>query len=349
MKYLCIDVGGTYTKYAVMDEECNFYLKDKVPTVYDTLEHFVEMLEEIYRKNLKFCREQAELCIDETETLGNDKGNLAGIALSSAGVIDSETGFMYNGGSLTCISNINIVEILEKRCGVPVTVENDAKCAALAELWRGSLAGCRNAAAVICGTAVGGAVICNGEVVRGKRFMAGEFSYLLTESSDPMNPEWTFAQTGGVPGLIRMVAEKKQIPGEELDGEKVFSMANCGDEEAIGCIRRYACRIAMQINNCQYIFDPDRIAVGGGISAQPLFIQMIKEELIKLNGIYPYVMPIPEVVACQFFNDSNLIGALYVHLKSREEKISIEKVEELMGLVRDRREGRYLREMLMGR
>lgn len=47
MKYLCIDVGGTYTKYAVMDEECNFYLKDKVPTVYDTLEHFVEMLEEI--------------------------------------------------------------------------------------------------------------------------------------------------------------------------------------------------------------------------------------------------------------------------------------------------------------
>lgn len=335
MKYLCIDVGGTYTKYAVMDEECDFYLKDKVPTVYDTLEDFVDMLTGIWRKNQALLREREE--------------ELSGIALSSAGVIDSETGFMYNGGSLTTISNINIVEILEKRCGVPVTVENDAKCAALAEVWRGALKGCRNAAAVICGTAVGGAVICNGKVVRGKRFMAGEFSYVLTESSDPMNPDHTLAQTGGVPALIRMVAEKKQIPEEELDGEKIFSMANCGDQEALECIRNYAGRIAVQINNYQYIFDPDRTAVGGGISAQPLFIQMIKEELKKLNSIYPHVMPIPEVVPCQFFNDSNLIGALYVHLKSKEEKISLEKVEELMGLVGDRREGQYLREMLMGR
>lgn len=335
MKYLCIDVGGTYTKYAVIDEECSFCLKDKIPTVYDTLDHFVDMLVMIWNKNQAIIQEQNE--------------EISGIALSSAGVIDSETGFMYNGGSLTAISNINIVEILEKKCGVPVTVENDAKCAALAELWKGSLAGCRNAAAFICGTAVGGAVICNGKVVRGKRFMAGEFSYLLTESSDPMNPEWTFAQIGGVPGLIRMVAEKKHIPEAELDGEKVFSMANCGDEEAIECIRRYAGRIAMQINNCQYIFDPDRVAVGGGISAQPLFIQMIKEELKKMNSIYPHVMPIPEVVPCRFFNDSNLIGALYVHLKSREEKISLEKVEELMNLVGKRREGMYLRELLTDR
>lgn len=335
MKYLVIDVGGTFTKYAVMDEECSFCLKDKVPTVYDTLDEFIDMLHGIWQKIQALLEENGE--------------EAAGIALSSAGVIDSEAGFMYNGGSLTCISNINIVEILEKRCGVPVTVENDAKCAALAEVWRGALKGCNNAAAVICGTAVGGAVVCNGKLVRGKRFMAGEFSYLLTDSSDPMNPEFILAKTGGVPALIRMVAEKKRIPQEELNGEKIFSMANCGDQEVVECIREYARRIAVQINNYQYIFDPDRTAVGGGISAQPLFIQMIKEELKKINSIYPYVMPVPEVVPCRFFNDSNLIGALYVHLKSKEEKISLEKVEELMGLVGDRREGRYLREMLTGR
>lgn len=326
MKYLVIDIGGTFTKYAVMDEECYVYTKSKVPTIKDSLEHFIGMLEKLYRDN---------------------SDGVEGIALSSAGVIDSRTGFMYNGGSLFCISNINIVEILEKRCHVTVTVENDAKCAALAEVWRGSLAGCRNAAAMICGTAVGGAVICDGKIIHGKRFMAGEFSYLLTESSDPMNPKWVFAETGGVPALIRMVAEKKQISSEELDGEQVFSMANCGDQDVLECIRKYANRIAMQINNCQYIFDPDRIAVGGGISAQPLFIQMIKEELKKLNSIYPHDMPIPEVVPCKFFNDSNLIGALYVHLKAKEDHIDLQKVEELMGMVQNRREGQYLRELLM--
>ena len=124
MKYLVIDIGGTYTKYAVMDEECTFYTKDRIPTVCDTLEHFTDMLAGLYQENENICEE--------------DGDHIQGIALSSAGVIDSETGFMYNGGSLFCIKNINIVELLEKQCGVPVTVENDAKCAALAELWRGS-------------------------------------------------------------------------------------------------------------------------------------------------------------------------------------------------------------------
>lgn len=80
---------------------------------------------------------------------------------------------MYTGGSLFCISNVNIVEILEQRVGIPVTVENDAKCAALAEIWQGSLKECQNAVVVVCGTAVGGAVICNREIVSGKNFMAG--------------------------------------------------------------------------------------------------------------------------------------------------------------------------------
>lgn len=48
MKYLVIDVGGTFTKYAIMDEDSNFYEKDKVPTAKASLEEFVEMLVTIY-------------------------------------------------------------------------------------------------------------------------------------------------------------------------------------------------------------------------------------------------------------------------------------------------------------
>ena len=51
MKYLVIDIGGTFTKYAVMDEECYVYTKSKVPTVKDSLEHFIGMLEKLYRDN----------------------------------------------------------------------------------------------------------------------------------------------------------------------------------------------------------------------------------------------------------------------------------------------------------
>lgn len=326
MKYLSIDVGGTFTKYALMDEDSNFYEKGKVPTAKESLEDFVSMLVTLYEKYA-----------DAAE----------GIAICAPGMIDSETGFMYNGGSVFCIKNINIVEIMEKRCHVPVTVENDARCAALAEVWKGALSDCRNSLALIIGTAVGGAVIVDRKVLRGKNFMAGEFSYLFTDESRCQERSQLLAEKGGVPGLIRLVSGRKEIPEEELDGEKIFSLANQGDEDAIACLREFCRRLAVQISNYQFIVDPERIAIGGGISVQPIFLEMIKEELKSLNAVFPYSMPIPEVVTCRFFNDSNLIGALYVHLKSKEEKIDVDKVREFINYMGSRREGRYLRELFM--
>ena len=62
--------------------------------------------------------------------------------------------------------------------------------------------------------------------------------------------------------------------------------------------------------------DPEKIAIGGGISAQPLLIRMIREELEKICGMMPHEISVPEVTVCRYFNDSNLIGALYVHLNA---------------------------------
>lgn len=326
MKYLAIDVGGTFTKYALMDEDCVFYEKDKVPTEKDSLENFVGMLVGIYQKYA---------------------GEAEGIAVCAPGVIDSEKGFMYNGGSLFCIKNINLVEILEDRCRVPVTVENDAKCAALAEVWKGALSDCKNSMAVIIGTAVGGAVIVDRKVLKGKNFMAGEFSYLFTDENRWQERSQLLAESGGVPALIRLAEQKKGVPEGSLDGEKIFSMANQGDTEIIEILRVYCRHLAVQISNYQFVVDPEKIAIGGGISAQPVLLELIKEALKELNTVFPYPIPLPDVVTCRFYNDSNLIGALYVHLKSREEKIDIDKVREFMNLMGNRREKQYLRELFM--
>jgi len=295
-RFLVIDIGGTYTKFAIMDNKCNFYKKDKVPTAKNSLTEFIDMLVGIFESEEK----------------------VNGIAISSAGIIDSETGFMYNAGSLYGIKNINLKEILEKRCNVPVTVENDARCAGLAEVWKGSLADCRNAIALIIGTAVGGAIIVDRKVLRGKKCMAGEFSYILTNATDAGNPNETFAANGGMPALLKMAAKKMNIPESGLSGEELFSRANCGEDLAIECIRAYAHNLAVQINNLHFIFNPEKIAIGGGVSAQPLLMELIHEELSELVKVYPNTVPAAEITNCKFFNDSNLIGALYVHLKAQE-------------------------------
>ena len=250
MNYLAIDVGGTFTKYAVITGECRIIEKDKVPTVMEPLEDFLASLVKIYEKY---------------------KEMVTGIALSMAGIIDSEAGFMHTGGNLTCIKDLNIVEVLEQQCGVPVTVENDARCAALAEVWQGALMDCSDAVVVVCGTGVGGAVIHDRKVLRGFHHMAGEFSYVMTETNPEYSLDHTLAGSTGIKNLFRFVSESTGIPAEELDGEKVFALAESGDERAAAGIRKYARRLAIQINNYQFMFDPQRIAIGGGSAHSPYF------------------------------------------------------------------------------
>ena len=230
-------------------------------------------------------------------------------------MIDSEKGFMRTGGAIYCIENLDIIKILSERIDVPVTIENDAKCAAMAEMARGSLQGCKNAAVLILGTGLGGAVFIDGKLLRGRNLLAGEFSFLVSDVTDAINPEKMTGFTVCAPALIKLAAEKTGIPAEELNGEEVFRMANEGNEAALEALRLFARRVAAQAINCQFMFDPEKIAIGGGISAQPLLLQYVKEELPKIVDIYPQKMPLPDVTVCKFFNDSNLIGALSVLLE----------------------------------
>ena len=135
MSILAIDVGGTNIKYALVDREDRFFSRGVIPTAIRSLDDFRATIMRIYEP----LKEQVE-----------------GIAFSMPGIIDAQTGFMYSGGSLSWIHNIAMAgEVSGFLSGVPVSIENDAKAAALAELESGALMGCREAAVVICGTGLG--------------------------------------------------------------------------------------------------------------------------------------------------------------------------------------------------
>lgn len=297
MNYAVVDVGGTFIKYAVMTAEGEFLQKGKIPTETQDLNLFLESIANIYRE------------------AAADQGDIAGVALSMPGFLDVETGYAYNGGGVRCVKEINLIEALRERIPVPVTMENDARCAALAELWHGNLAGCRNAAAVILGTGVGGGIIVNGEILRGKHFVAGELSYFMLEDMGVEFDEKTIAaRAASARGLVSMVAEAKGIPEEELDGVKVFRMIDDGDAAVREILWKFAGNVARLICNIQIIIDPERVVVGGGISTQPLLIEMIRDQARNMMKLFSWTeLPVPDIVPCKFFNDSNLIGALYSH------------------------------------
>ena len=295
MEYLVLDVGGSAIKYAVMNENAEFIENGSTPTPMDNIENFIDTIGIIYDKY---------------------KDRIKGIAMSMPGRIDSDRGYLFTGGSLEYNTDKKIVDILQKRCPVAITVENDGKCAALAESWKGSLKDCEDGIVVILGTGVGGGIIKNKKLHKGKHFIAGEFSFIFTNNAAF---EGTYSHIwggqGGVSGLCVPVAKAKNLPLEEVDGIKVFQYANSGDEEVLSILDDYCYRLVLQLYNLQYIYDPEKIVIGGGISKQEILIKYIKDNIEKhFNNLEPNIMVKPDVGTCQFYNDSNLIGALYNYL-----------------------------------
>lgn len=290
-KYLVLDVGGSAIKYVIMDEEKNIYERGKKPTPLDCLDSFVETI----------------------VSLSQQYSDISGIAISMPGMINPEIGYCFTGGALTYNHDINMAELLSEHCGVRVTIGNDAKCAANAELGFGSLQDIQDGAVIILGTAIGGALIKDHKVLSGRRFGAGEFSNIITDYHKPYDGDSSWYARNGINGLLLHIQGALGTE-EHYSGEEIFEMANSGNEAVLKGLNQFCLETAVQIYNINQIFDCEKVAIGGGISAQPLLIELIKKNFDEIyNSCYASTLP-PEIVVCEYRNDANLIGALYQHL-----------------------------------
>ncbi len=292
--YLTFDVGGSAIKYALIQEDLTIIEKSSVPTPMDTLDHFVETIGSIYDKY---------------------KDNIKGIAMSMPGIIDPNRGYQYTGGSLRYITNLDTVALLQQRCPINITIGNDAKCAANAEIGYGSLQDIQDGAVVILGTGIGGCLIKDHHVHTGKHFSAGEFSFIKTDFHDALTWDSAWCTRNGINGLLARVQEQLETD-EKYNGIEIFEMANNGNEKVIAGINQFAFEIATQIFNVHLIFDCEKVAIGGGISAQPLLIELIQKNLDDIFNHLGFEVSRPEIVPCHFRNDANLIGALYQHIQT---------------------------------
>jgi len=295
MRYLVFDVGGTAIKHALMNGNADILGQGEHPTPLDEVESFLDLIEGIYRQHT----------------------DIDGIALSLPGIVDSEHGHAYTGGFLSYNADKPIAELVRARCKIPVSVENDGKCAALAEAWKGSLADCNDAIVVVLGTGIGGGIIKNKAIHKGKGYLAGEFTFIITNTDQPKgNPLTIFAEQCGVPaGLCKPVAETKGMRISKVTGRTVFELANSGDREVLTILDGYCYKLALQLFNLQHIYNPEKIAIGGGISSQDILMRYIHANIAYIDTHHKLKLSVPNVVRCEFKNDANLIGALH-HFKT---------------------------------
>lgn len=299
--YAVLDVGGSSIKYALMNESGEFIEKSSVPTPKESLELFVEQVHFIVKEYQKIL-------------------NLKGIALSMPGAVNIETGYIAGLSALPYIHGPNMKELLQDRTQLPVEMENDANCAALAEGWIGAAKDVMDYLCLVIGTGIGGAVVLNKNIRHGKNQFCGEFGYMIMEDYLEVSEGETFSSLAAVGGLINKVAKRKGMDPDSLNGKKVFELAENRDEEVKDEIDKFMKRLAVGIYNLQYMLDPEKILIGGAISSRAGFIEQINEILSQMKRNQNDLTITVE--RCQFGNDSNLIGALYHFLQrqSADEK-----------------------------
>lgn len=303
MKYLVIDNGGTFIKYAVMNESGDFLEKGKEPTPghKKTAEDYFQVLDQIVLPR---------------------KHDIGGIAFSTPGQVDVDSGFLHTAGGLVYLMGLNLCEEIQKRYGLSSSVDNDAKCAAMAEQWNGSLKGVRNGAVIVLGTGVGMGLIIDGKLYRGSNYTAGEISFINLNLDKPKNSESYMAVSCSSLALGRTYAKETGMDPSEIDGVRMFELINQGEETACKIFHNYVEKLTRSIYNFQTLLDLEVIAIGGGISQQPILLEEIKKEIDSLFETHPsaaFGMAVkkPRITACEFYNDSNLRGALY-HFLNRK-------------------------------
>ncbi|KXT78956.1 ROK family protein [Streptococcus sp. DD13] len=283
-----VDIGGTGVKFASMTRNGKVLSRQAIPT--------------------PACLEDLLTWLDLLLT----SQDYEGLSISVPGSVDPHTGVI---GGISAVPYIHGFSWYEKlaQYSFPIHLENDANCVGLSELL--AQPDLDNAACVVVGTGIGGALILNGRLHRGRHGLGGEFGYMLLSEPGESLGNWSLLASTG--SLVRAVRARKH--SEDWNGKKIYQAAADGDvicQEAIDHMNR---QLAKGILNIQYLFDPDQICIGGSISQNPAFITGVQEAVSSYVDRYDEFTVAPRIQACTYQADANLYGALVNWLQEENE------------------------------
>lgn len=285
MAILAFDAGGSSVKYAAVKEDGKILEQGSFKTPAD-LAGFYEGLRQTKEKLVA-------------------RYALSGAAFSMPGAVDDESGVIGGASAIPYIHDFPIRQAIGSRLGMPAAMENDANCAALGEVWQGAAKGCRDVAFFVIGSGVGGAIVKDGRIHHGAHLHGGEFGYMVVDGQGTI-----LSEAGSTRQMVHYYEELSGLKAGSVDGKFVFARADAGEEKAQQAIQSMIDALACAIYNIQYAYDPECMVIGGGISARPDVVPMIRKSIDRILQKVQIARVRPDVRQARFGNDANLMGAV---------------------------------------
>lgn len=310
MSYYCgIDLGGTNIKAGIVDGEGKLLNKISIKTRAE------RAMEEIIH-------DMGQLAVDAIKDAGLEVKDIEAIGIGSPGTPDNDEGLLVYSSNLP-FNKAPMRKLIREVVDLPVYIDNDANCAAMAEAVAGAGKGAKDSVTITLGTGVGAGVIINGRIFSGFNQAGSEFGHTVLVSGGVQcgcGRKGCFEQYASASALARMTREAAEANPDSLlnkvkeqEGEWnariAFIAMREGDKVAEQVVDQYTDYLADGLANAINTFMPEVLVVGGGVCGEgdPLLIPMREKTMSR-----PYFGPgVPKtrIELAQMGNDAGIVGA----------------------------------------
>jgi glucokinase len=300
-----VDFGGTSVKFGVLYRS---NIIDHAPPIstpdFDGPESLIEAM------------------IRVIEDLRDRHPKIEAVGVGVPGFVNFEKGSIYNLTNVRGWTNIPLRDLLTKALDLPVIVENDANCMAYAEWKRGAGRGLEHLIALTMGTGVGGGVVCNGKMVRGAHFGAGELGQMSIDWKGRCGAYGNLGALEDYVGNNEIAADARNVyQAAGFDRQlgdctpaRLTQAALNGDEIALQIWDDISAKLATVIMNCCWLLNPQAVIIGGGVAkaGDLLFNPLTAHLYAQLSGPFKENLMI---LPARFGNDAGMVGSAAMALE----------------------------------
>ena len=264
------------------------------------------------------------------------KHNVRGIGICAPGPLNPKTGVVLNPPNLPGWRNIELAKMVEKECGLPAKLENDANAAGLAEVLFGAAVGYKDVFYVTVSTGIGTGIIINRRIYHGKNGVAGEGGHVSIDYRSPYRcgcgTVGDIEALAAGPGMARrarvLLEQEHSLPSllremtkghlEQISPLLIQQAARKGDRVAKTVLEETGFFLGVWLANMISLFDPEAIVIGGGVSqiGRPLFDKI--KQTIPQYTVNRFATQTP-ILPAKLRNDVGVYGAAAVFLPAGEE------------------------------
>lgn len=307
-KVLGIDIGGTNIRGAVVNERFEVISRRQIKS--DAKEGIDKVVENL----IGFIKSFEEL-------------TPSAIGIGFPGIINHKEGILIQSPNIPGGADFPLLNTLKRHFQpLPLIIENDVNCIALAEFWEGSGRDCDSMIMLAVGTGLGGGIILRQELWRGEDGTAGEIGHMVI---DPKGPECNCGSSGCLESFVSAEAVRRVVKSSPVLTEKtcnteaddipkkIMELAAEGNTEAVDLWKQFGTYLGIGIANLINLLNIKNIIVGGGLSnAWDFFIDSTEHEIKKR------ALKTPEnkfnIRKAKLRDDAGILGSALLTLKSSE-------------------------------